>query len=84
MNLLQLDLCFDFGDNPTDIGYHRVTDNIYFVCLQSAKKNCKGEFFNVDPNNDLCHDAIELMKEVPRTTKNFSILKEKNYDFIVN
>lgn len=30
---------------------------------ESAKKHCNGEFFNVDPNNVLCHDAIELIKE---------------------
>ncbi|KAK1370901.1 hypothetical protein POM88_036993 [Heracleum sosnowskyi] len=40
-----------------------ISDEYY----ESAKENCNAEFFDLDPNNVLCRDAIELMKEcLPR------------------
>ena len=42
--------------------------NFHFF-FKSLKKNCKGEYVNVDPRNDLCLRDIQTFTEVmhPRT-----------------
>ncbi|XP_021822235.1 serine carboxypeptidase-like 7 isoform X2 [Prunus avium] len=50
-----------------------ISDSLY----QSTKRNCKGQYINVDPKNKLCLDDLELIRECVNDINPSQILEPK-------
>ncbi|XP_009343914.2 serine carboxypeptidase-like 7 isoform X1 [Pyrus x bretschneideri] len=53
-----------------------ISDELY----QSTKTNCKGEYIDVDPDNDSCLEDLDLVKECVKDINDVNILEPKCID----